>query len=175
MNKNYRIYIFAIFTLVFATPSFVHSQESPTNPVSLTIVMNNERKIVLRIYNTRDQSYAFNSNINITLSSKFLDFPRTAYLQFSPNNMWQNISSSSSQDNPPGLDYTKTEVIMLKSKESMDFPIDCKGAVGMASYGIEQGGAPKKFRIKIPIGILNKGKINYVDIISDWFSTEKTK
>lgn len=160
---------------VFATPSFVHSQELPTNPVSLEIIMNNEGKIVLRIYNTGDQSYAFNSNINTILSSKFLNFPRTAYFQFSPNNMWQNISSSSSQDNPPGLDYTKTEVIMLKSKESMEFPIDCKGAVGMVSYGIEQGGAPKRFRIKIPIGILNKGKINHVDVISDWFSAEKTK
>lgn len=107
MSKNYSVYIFAIFALLFATPSFVHSQELPTNPVSLTIVMNNEQKIVLRIFNTGDQSYAFNSNIKITLSSKFLDFPRTAYLQFSPNNMWKNISSSSSQDNPPELDYTK--------------------------------------------------------------------
>ena len=136
MSKNYKLYILIILALVFATPSFLYSKELNTNPISLTIVMNNDRKIVLRICNTGDQSYTFNSNINVTLSSKFLDFPRTAYLQFSPNNMWQNISSSSSQDNPPGLDYTKTEVIMLKSKESMDFPINCKEAVGMSLYGV---------------------------------------
>jgi hypothetical protein len=175
MSKNYSAYLFAAFALVFAKPSFVHSQELVTNPVSMKIVMNDESKIVLRICNTGDQSYAFNSNIKMILSDTFLNFPRSAYLQFSPNNMWQSIASFSSQANPPGLDYTRTEVIMLKSKESMDFPIDYKGAIGMASNGIEQGGAPKRFRIKIPIGILNKIKIVDVDIVSDWFSAENTK